>query len=144
MPISLSLALIILQENAGQVQLDSITCGGANRDFIIACLVIAAALALLGLLLKTILDKRLVWTSAWRLIITLLLVFVIGSALVAWNPTRTETWLNCISDPEYSRFMLMGTLSAIVRGIVMGGFLSSAIFFFLVIIVSIIRRMRKG
>ena len=144
MPITLSPALIILQENAGQVQLDSITCAGANRDFIIACLVISVALALLGLLLKMVLDKRLVWTSAWRLIITLLLVFVIGSALVAWNPTKTEMWLNCISDPEFSRFMLMGTLSAIVRGIVMGGFLSSAIFFLLVMIVSIIRRMRKG
>ena len=144
MLIRLTPALILLQDNAGQVQLDSITCAGANRDFIIACLVIAGALALLGLLLKTVLDKRLIWTSAWRLIITLLLVFVIGTALVAWNPTKTETWLNCISDPEFSRFMLMGTLSALVRGIVMGGFLASAIFFLLVMIVSIIRRMRKG
>jgi len=144
MPITLSPALIILQENAGQVQLDSITCGGANRDFIIACIVIAVALALLGLLAKMVLDRRLVWTSALRLIITLLLVFLIGSGLVAWNPTKTDTWLDCIKDPEFSQFMLMGTLSAIVRGIVMGGFLSSAIFFVFVIVVAMIRRMRKG
>lgn len=138
------LALIVLQETSAEVQLDSVTCGGANRDFLIACLVTGLALGLLGLLAKTIFDRRLVWTSAWRLIVPLILVFAAGTALVAWNPTKTYTWLDCIADAQFSQFMLMGTVSAISRGLVMGGLVSTALLLLFVVVASTIGKRRKA
>lgn len=142
--ISVPLSFIFLQDSTAQVQLDSVTCGGANRDFIIVCLVVGIALGLLGLLAKTIFDRRLVWTSAWRLIVTIILVFAVGTALVSWNPTKTYTWLDCIADPEFSRFMLMGTVSTISRGLVMGGLVSTAFLILFIVVASIVGKMRKS
>jgi len=124
---------------------NSLNCQSANRSYLIICLTIAALAAVAGVLLKLYWDRRHMFGSPQiRFGVILALVFALSAALVALEPgpVKDEMLLMCRESAEFSRDVIMPTANPISRGLVLGGLTSAAIFFLILLALSI-RAKRK-
>jgi hypothetical protein len=146
MPRSLALLTwVFFQETttSGQISLNAGVCQDASRSFLIACLTIAAVVAILAVLLKRVWDRRQAMSPGLRLGISLALAFVVSSAAVAFNPFKPQYFLDCIEDLEFARFVVMANVAAMPRGLVLGGLVSVGFYLLLTVVLSIFSRRNK-
>jgi formate-dependent nitrite reductase membrane component NrfD len=143
MPRSLAFLIwVLFQETttSGQIELNADVCHDASRSFLIACLTIAAVVAILAVLLKRVWDRRQAMSPGLRFGLSLALAFVISSLAVAFNPFKPQYFLNCIEDLEFARFVVMANVAAVPRGLVLGGLVSVGFYLLLTVILSIFSR----
>lgn len=134
------LAMFFLQEAGGA---DALSCQGASRSFLITCLTIDLVVVLVCIALKWYLGRRLAGYLT-SLLVPLVIAFAVSTALVAWNPLKTELLLDCIASQEYSRYVMMAHSSAVARGLVLGGLVTGVLYFIILFVVGLIARARKG
>lgn len=134
------LALFFLQEAS---EANALTCQGASRSFLISCLTIDFVVVLAGIALKWYLGRRLA-SFLTSLLVPLVMASAVSTALVAWNPLKTELLLDCIASQEYSRYVLMAHTSAAARGLVLGGLVTGALYFIILLVAGLIAKIRKG
>jgi len=108
-------------QELGRIEVDQITCEGANREFLITVGAIDGAVVLLALLWYWYLNRRLKWTPWVRWLVPVLLSILVASALIAWNPVRSEALEACLESAEFARFILLSNVASIPRGLVLGG-----------------------
>jgi hypothetical protein len=113
--------LIVQEEVAPPTEISQLICEGANREFLITVAAIDIVLLLLALLWYWYLSRRLKWGPWVRWMVPLAVAVVVASALVAWNPVRSEALVACLESAEFSRFILLSNVAAIPRGLVLGG-----------------------
>jgi hypothetical protein len=128
------------EPTVGQVELNAGMCADASRSFLIACLTIAAVVAILAVVLKRFWDRRQAMSPGLRLGLSLALAFVISSIAVAFNPFKPQYFLDCIEDLEFARFVMMANVASVPRGLVLGGLVSVGFYLLLTIILSIFSR----
>jgi hypothetical protein len=126
-----------------QIELNAGICSDASRSFLIACLTIAAVVAILAVVLKRVWDRRQAMSPGLRLGLSLALAFVISSLAVAFNPFKPQYFLNCIEDLEFARFVMMANVAAVPRGLVLGGLVSVGFYLLLTVILSIFSRRNR-
>jgi hypothetical protein len=68
--------------------------------------------------------------------IILAMAFVISTVLVALEPIKDELLLACRESEEFSRYVIMPTVTPISRGLVLGGVVSAVIYFLILIALS--------
>ncbi|RMG51877.1 MAG: hypothetical protein D6723_09805 [Acidobacteria bacterium] len=133
-------SVLLMAVIQGIQEVNAVICRDANRSFIITCLTFDVLVVIGGVLLKSFLDRRLAWTYEGRLTFPLTLTFAISSGLVAWNPVKGEALLACLESEEYSRFIIMSHVAAIPRGLVLGGVVSAALYFLVLLILKFAKR----
>lgn len=141
MGIAFSLSILFLQ-NDGARQINAVVCQNASRSFLISCLAMDAIVVVLCVALKWIWNRKLV-DYRTSLIVPLVIAFVVSSALVAWNPLKDETFLNCVESGQFARYVTMANVAAIPRGLVLGGLISVVLYFLVVFIVGLISKRKK-
>ena len=136
---------VLFQETttSGQIELNADVCHDASRSFLIACLTIAAVVAILAVLLTRMWDRRQTFSPGLRLGLSLALTFAISSLAVAFNPFKPQYFLDCIENLEFSRFVIMANVAAVPRGLVLGGLVSVGFYLLLTIILSIFAGARR-
>lgn len=102
-------------------EVDQLTCEGANREFLITVAAFDVAVMLLVLLWYWYLNRRLKWGPWVRWVVPMIVAVVVASALVAWNPVRSEALIACLESMEMARFILLSNVAAIPRGLILGG-----------------------
>lgn len=131
--------MMFWQSSIDEQEINALICQDANRSFLISCLAIAATTAIVGAIVKWYLDQRLKYTPGTRMLGTTTLVFVISSLVVAWNPMKTDVFLDCLASNEFSRFIFMAHVAPLSKGLVLGGTISSVLFFTILAAISFIR-----
>jgi hypothetical protein len=112
---------ILTAVEIGPEGVDQLVCEGANREFLITVGAIDGAVVLLALLWYWYLNRRLKWTPWVRWLVPIFFGVVIASALVAWNPVRSEALVACLESAEFARFIFLSNVASIPRGLVLGG-----------------------
>ena len=130
------LANLLFQQSQVE-ELNPLICQSASRSYLVICLTIAAVFAVVGVLLKLYWDRRHMFGSPHiRFGIILAMTFVISTVLVALEPIKDELLLACRESEEFSRYVIMPTVTPISRGLVLGGVVSAVIYFLILIALS--------
>ncbi|MEM2125110.1 MAG: hypothetical protein QXZ28_00885 [Candidatus Methanomethylicaceae archaeon] len=124
----------------GVIEVNVLVCQDANRSFLITCATFDVIAMLIGVFLKWYWDRRLIWTYGLRLSIPLVIAFVLSSGLVAWNPIKDEALQACLESAEFSRYIWMSQVAAIPRGLVLGGVVTAALYFAVLLVVGFLKR----
>ena len=138
------LFVLMFQLDAFEANINPDSCQAAARSFLITCLAIDLVVVLICVALKWSMNRRLVnyWTS---LLVPLIIAFTVSTALIAWNPIKNDVLLDCLGNAEFSRYVFsLAKVATLPRGIVLGGFVSAALYFVLVILLGLIGKSRKG
>lgn len=138
----LMVGFLLQASSSGEIDVNAVVCQDASRSFLIAAMAFDAVAVILAVLLKGFWDGRLKWSQSIRLGVSLAISIIVSTALVAWNPMSDEVLTACIESPEFSRYVLMSHVSAIPRGLVLGGAVSTVLFFLIVIVSSLFSKKR--
>lgn len=135
--------LLLQASSNGEVGVNAIVCQDASRSFLITCLTIDAVVAILCVLLKWMWDRRLVGSYATRFAIPLVIAFVVSSALIAWNPIKDEALVACIESEEFSRYITMAHVSAVPKGLALGGLITVGMYVLILLVLGLFGKMKK-
>lgn len=133
----LVLVLTFLQEEGPSAN----QCIGASRSFLITCLTIDLVVVIVCVVLNRQMNRRLVGYVA-SLVVPLIIAFLLSSALVAWNPLKAQAYLDCLESATLIRYVLMGSVADIPKGLVLGGAVSVALYFLLVLTLGLIAKRK--
>lgn len=99
---------------------DQTLCQSVNQKFLIASIILDAALVLLGFLLW-ILFARKGWLTPFSSFLVLGLFVSMVSGVILWlNPFGDNTWRCCLASGEYAKYIVLSDLAAWSRGAIMG------------------------
>src|SRR5256885_16632529 len=87
--------------------------------------------------------RRFVGIYGTRLAIPLVIAFIASSALIACNPIKDETLTACIESEEFSRYITMAHVSAIPRGLVLGGLITVGMYLVILLVLGLLGKMKK-
>ena len=116
-------------------------CLDASRSFLITCLTIDLIVVIICLVLNRQMNRRLMGYIV-SLVVPLVIAFVVSSALAAWNPLKGEVFLNCLGSPSLARYVIMGSVADVPKGLVLGGVISVVLYLLLVFILGFIAKRR--
>jgi len=131
------IVLIFLQEEGPSAN----QCIDASRSFLITCLTIDLVVVIICVVLNRRMNRRLIGYVA-SLVVPLIIAFLVSSALVAWNPLKGEIYLDCLGSATLTRYVVMGSVADIPKGLVLGGVVSVALYFLLVLILGVIAKRK--
>lgn len=128
-------ALWWFQEEFQGDELNALKCQSASRSYLLICLLIAALSATAGVVLKMYSDRRhMLGGPPVRLGVTAAVAFALGSFFVWLEPVKDEVLQSCRESNEWSRYVIMADVTAVSRGLVLGG-LAAIVIYFLILIV---------
>lgn len=128
-------ALWLLQEEFQAEELNAFKCQSASRSYLIICLTIAGLSAVIAVVFKLFFDRRhMLGGPAVRLGVTAALAFALSTFLVWWEPVKDEVLQSCRESNEWSRSVIMPDVTAISRGLVLGGLVAVVIYFLILIV----------
>lgn len=116
-------------------------CIDASRSFLITCLTIDLVVVIICVVINRRMNRRLVGYIT-SLVVPLILAFGISSALVAWNPLKSEVYLDCLGSATLLRYVIMGGVADIPKGLVLGGVVSVVLYLLLVLVLGMIAKRK--
>lgn len=116
-------------------------CIDASRSFLITCLTIDLVIVIICVVINRRMNRRLVGYVT-SLVLPLILAFVATSALVAWNPLKSEAYLDCLGSATLARYVIMAGVADIPKGLVLGGVISVALYLLLVFVLGLMAKRK--
>jgi hypothetical protein len=116
-------------------------CIDASRSFLITCLTIDLVVVIICVVMNRRMNRRLVGYIT-SLVVPLILAFAVSSALVAWNPLKSESYLDCLGSATLARYVIMAGVADIPKGLVLGGAVSVVLYLLLVFVLGLIAKRK--
>jgi len=116
-------------------------CIDASRSFLITCLTIDLVVVIICVVMNRRMNRRLVGYIT-SLVVPLILAFAVSSALVAWNPLKSEGYLDCLGSATLARYVIMAGVADVPKGLVLGGVVSVALYLLLVFLLGLIAKRK--
>lgn len=131
-------------QNVANVEPNALLCSAANNGFLITVITLSIAIGLIFFLIKLfILDRRFIGSPGVRVFLCALFAVITSSAIITWNPFKNEMYQACLENPEFARFMTLGNVPPLAKGLILGGAVAFGGYLLFLIILAIIMKLRK-